>query len=69
VKNPFKVDDEEGGGGTVITFLLIAAGIAVVLWLLFGRGPQPAQREQITQEASGRVTMTCTCRPAGGEQR
>jgi len=60
MKNPFK-DIGDDGGGRVLTFLLVAAGVAVVLWLVFGRGPQPTPANQ--------VTMTCTCRPAGGEQR
>jgi uncharacterized protein (TIGR02266 family) len=60
--------EESGGGGRVLTFLLIAAGVAVVLWLVFGRGeaakapPQPDVAPPVTAAAVP-ATATVTHAP------
>lgn len=63
-RNPFK--DPEGGtdAGRMLTFMLIAAGLAVVAWLLFTRSQGALPGKYEPGAPVGQTVMTCTCRPA-----
>ncbi len=59
-------EDRDAGdsAGRLLTFLLIAAGLAVMAWLLFSRPEPRPGPDQPPPVPTGQVTMTCTCRPA-----